>query len=198
MRANYNLHNFLFMLFWAVSSLCTAQDLIAMKNGQKLKVDIVSIGDKEVEFQPMGSDTNNTYIISKADIYMIEFRDGVRDTLSSSRPVKDAEIDTSHNWYFRGIEDADAYYRGKKSGRGAIFASALIATPVLGICPAMACSTSPPLDANLDIRDNRLRTNRYYMEGYRDEAFDIKRRKIWRSYVVASVLWVAVVGFMVY
>lgn len=198
MKSKYTPPGFFLVAFMAVSSLCTAQDLIAMKDGQNLKVDIISVGEKEVEFQPLGADTNNTYIISKADIFMIVFKDGVRDTMSSAAPAKESRLNTAQNWYFRGIEDADANYKGKRTARGAIFASALIVTPVLAIYPAMACATSPPTDANLNIRNNVLLGNKDYMEGYRDEAFDIKRRKIWRSYVVATVLWVAVVSFIVY
>jgi hypothetical protein len=178
-----------FLMF--LSSLCNAQDTITMKDGDKMNGRIITVGAKEIELRQAGNDTGIIYI-GIADIFTIKYPDGRIDTTSIHQP----KADTNQNWYFKGVEDADSNYRGGKYGP-IMFFSSLIATPVLALYPAIACSKRPPSADHLNIRDNTLLNNPQYMKGYKDEAFDIKTKKVWRNYIAGSVICVALALFFI-
>jgi hypothetical protein len=100
--------------------------------------------------------------------------------------------------YFHGVEDADDHYKAKKSGKGLILATTLIGSPVLGLLPAAICSAITPKHKNLQIPSSVLVTNDPYMRGYKNEAHYIKTHNTWPSYVLASITWVCIVGFIVH
>jgi len=98
--------------------------------------------------------------------------------------------------YFLGMDDADYNYRAKKAATTTIFVTTLIGGPLVGLIPAVACSAKAPSNRNLDVPTSGLVTDDAYMRGYKCEASYIKKHSTWPRYVLASVIWVAVAGFI--
>lgn len=100
------------------------------------------------------------------------------------------------NDYFRGVDDADDNYKAKKSGKGAIITSTLIGGPIVGIIPTIVCSAAVPNNKNLNVPHSANVTNSAYMRGFRNEAHYIKRHNTWPRFVLASVVWLAIINII--
>ena len=118
------------------------------------------------------------------------------DTINPEIKFNKLRIDSITKFYYQGMHDADNNYNAKRSGKRAIFFTALIGTPVLGIIPTIVSSSTRPKLKNLNIKDASLLTNPAYMKGYKDEAHQIKKRLVWGNYVAASVTWLAIANIV--
>jgi len=63
-----------FLLFGVVEA--SAQDIIQMKDGSKMKGRIVEITETEVRFYKVGSTDLNTYIVEKKDVANVQYESG--------------------------------------------------------------------------------------------------------------------------
>ncbi len=68
------------------------------------------------------------------------------------------------------------YYRAQNTGAGWTGATAALIIPIIGLIPAVACSSTPPKDFNLNYPESDLMDNSDYASGYRYEAHRIKRK----------------------
>ena len=120
----------------------------------------------------------------------------VVDTLNPAFAANEAKVDSIMSFYFRGTDDADYSYTGKKSGKWIIFGTSIIGTPVLGIIPAIISSSVCPSKRNLNLPDEALSHNPAYLKGYKDEAHDIKKKAIWGGFISGSGIWVAIANIV--
>jgi hypothetical protein len=184
--------SFLFFTFlFALPQAGKAQDTIVMNSGERIVATRIFVGNKEIEFHHIGRDTSID-VVNITDIYVIRYHNGTIDTTSIHRP----KPDTAQNFYFKGIEDADANYRARQPGNG-MFAVTLIVSPIITLYPAIVCAQTPPDRKNLHIRDTSLYSNAEYMNAYNNESADIKNRRVWKSYVIAGVIWLIAAIFLI-
>ena len=66
-------------------------------------------------------------------------------------------------------------------------------SPLAGLVPAIACSTTTPKDANLGYPNPEFMKNAEYNEGYTKKAKKIKRGKVWKNWGIAFGVNVALV-----
>jgi hypothetical protein len=98
--------------------------------------------------------------------------------------------------YSLGQTDAKKYYKGYKgAGTGTLITS--LVSPLLGLIPAIACSSTRPKEINLDYPNPNFMQNSDYYKGYTDKAKKIKKKKVWTNWwigfgvnVVAAVVLV--------
>ena len=111
---------------------------------------------------------------------------------------EDLEPVISENLYLVGQQDADVYYPKKNTGAGGTAATVLIASPILGLIPALACSLTPPSSYNLNIPDEypEITSDPEYLRGYIEEAHKIKRGKVWTAYSVSTLVIIVVVAII--
>ena len=66
-----------------LSGICVlAQDVITRKNGEDIQAKVLEVGQNEVKYVKSSSPDGPTYIISKADIFQITYKDGTKDVFS--------------------------------------------------------------------------------------------------------------------
>jgi len=94
----------------------------------------------------------------------------------------------------KGKEDANTFYKGKNSGAGGTMVTAVLTSPILGLIPAIACSSSEPSDNNLNYQDRELMRNADYNRAYTDQAHKIKKKKVWKAFGIGSAIWL---GFII-
>ncbi|WP_266367019.1 hypothetical protein [Tellurirhabdus rosea] len=83
--------------------------------------------------------------------------------------------------YYRGTRDADQYYTGYKgAGTGTLIASLI--SPLAGLIPAIACSTTPPREMSLGYPNSTTYEHADYRMGYNRQAKKIKSRKVWTNW----------------
>jgi len=98
------------------------------------------------------------------------------------------------NMYQQGILDARRLYPARNTGAGGTLFTSLILDPVLGLVPAIICSSHPPKTSNLGVENADLLYNEEYMKGYTEEAHKIKKKKVWIGYGAGSAAYFAIIG----
>jgi hypothetical protein len=86
-------------------------------------------------------------------------------------------------------QDARFSYTGQNSGKGWTAAITILLTPLIGLIPAAACSAQAPDDSNLNMRNNDMRNSSEYYNCYKEEAHNIKKKKVWAAYGVGCAIW---------
>ena len=168
------------------SSIITfSQDILTKKNGEDIKVKVTEVNQVDIKFKKSDNLTGPTYIISKGDVFMIRYEDGSKDIFN--------EISNTSDMDSRGKEDAIMNYRGKNSGAGGTGFAVALTSPLIGLIPAIACSSTEPSDENLNYTNRELMRNADYNRGYREQAHKTKRRKIWTAFGIGSAAWLLLV-----
>jgi len=84
--------------------------------------------------------------------------------------------------FTRGQNDASNYYKKYKAASTATLVTTIVLSPLLGLVPAAACSSTPPEFKNLGTPDSKLMENPNYYNGYMDRAKTIKSRSVWTNW----------------
>lgn len=85
--------------------------------------------------------------------------------------------------YVQGRLDASRYYTGYKgAGTGTLITSLL--SPLVGLIPAIATSSSSPNEENLGYPDVELIKQREYYDSYTHQAKKIKQKKVWTNWAI--------------
>lgn len=95
--------------------------------------------------------------------------------------------------YIQGQRDAARYYKGYRgAGTGTLLVGLL--SPLVGLIPAIACSSTQPQEINLNYPNAELMKKSNYYDGYTYKAKKIKQGKVWANWSVA--LGVNIVAFL--
>lgn len=186
------------LLLWLSPFLINAQDVITLKNGNEINVKVTEVTSEEVKYKK--SDSSPIYSLKKNEVFMIKYKDGTKDVFTGetkSITTKETDGYTNEDLLMMGKRDAQRYYQGRKSGTGGTIITTFLTGGILGLIPAIACSFTPPRDANLMIPKSSYSDNPVYYESYKSEAIKIKRRKVWSGYGIgfgAAVAFILVVS----
>jgi hypothetical protein len=116
---------------------------------------------------------------------MIRYEDGTKEMFG--------EVSNNSDMQSRGKEDAILNYKGKNSGAGGTAATVILTSPILGLIPAIACSSSEPSDENLRYKNSELMKNADYNRAYTEQAHKIKKKKIWSAFGIGSAVWLGLI-----
>ncbi|MFN9108868.1 MAG: hypothetical protein ACK5XN_02145 [Bacteroidota bacterium] len=190
------------------SSGLAGQDLITRKTGEDIQAIVLEVGANEVKYRKFDNPEGPIYVLLKKEILMIRYKNGSKDVFIESSqaaplvdPNEDSVIKTTpakpeEDWENRGAQDARYNYTGARSGAGWVAATNIVLSPLFGLIPAAACSSSEPLPQNLNAPEPELMNKTKYRNAYTQEAHKIKRRAIWTSYGTSSVVWLLLVVIM--
>lgn len=186
--------NYLLILFSILSLTISAQDRLVLKSGEEKNVKIEEVGTDEIKYRKQSS--GPLYIIKKSEVFMIVYADGTKDMFNESpaeeKPESKIEEPASNDdLYQEGVVDAAMYYKGHSSGAGGTLITTLVLSSLLGLVPAIACSSTPPDRINLRMPGDNAKNNSY-VRGYEDQAFKIKKRKVWTMWGVGFGINLAV------
>lgn len=121
-------------------------------------------------------------------------------SLPTSSPSASSDypsISRSDANYLAGRSDAEQYYKGYKGAGTGTLLTTFLTGGILGLIPAVACSSTPPKEHSLGIRNDSQVQNAAYRAGYAEEARRIKSRKVWTNYGI-GVGMAAVFGLLVF
>jgi len=91
-----------------------------------------------------------------------------------------------------GKKDAKLHYQYKNCGRNITGITSTF-SPIIGLVPAIAYSSSPPKDKNLNYPNHLLMDNRKYSEGYRKQAHKMKTRRVWVMFGAGTLSYLVLV-----
>lgn len=94
----------------------------------------------------------------------------------------------------QGQNDAKIYYKGYKGAGTGTFLTSFLLNPVLGLIPAIACSSTSPNVSSMSFPRAELTRNVDYMSGYTQEAKAKKTKKVWGNFGIATGIYAVVVA----
>ncbi|MCB0515609.1 MAG: hypothetical protein R2798_01875 [Chitinophagales bacterium] len=173
---------FIIVLLCSFVNVC-AQDLIVLNSGEEKVVKIVEVNDKQVACKEIDKPEGITFYIDRSDIQRIVFDDGTVENLT-----KNAADNVSDNnslsggisMYEKGRIDAATFYDHDGGKTGTLVVSLL--SPLVGLVPAVACSSTTPKEPNLGYPSQELMSNFDYRSGYTSKARKIKSKKVWTAW----------------
>ena len=173
------------------SNFCFSQDVITKKSGEDIQAKVLEITNTEIKYKKFDNPTGPIFTMSKTELLMIRYENGSKDIFTEIQSVTPTSNPTSSTTPIgdladRGKEDANSYYRGDKSGAGWVAATAILASPLLGVIPAVICANVEPSDDNLNYKEPELMKNAIYNQAYTEQAHKIKKKRIWRSYGISA------------
>ena len=161
-------------------TFCFSQDFITKKNGDEIQAKILEVGNSEIKYKKIDNLEGPTFTIYKSEVLLIKYQNGSKDIFKDEVRSPDTETD----FYTNGQSDANIYYRGYSAAGTGTLITALL-SPLVGLIPAIACSSAQPREENLDYPSPELMKNPNYYQGYTKKAKKIKQGKIWKNWVIA-------------
>jgi hypothetical protein len=159
-----------------------AQDIITLRSGEELKARIIHLNPKDVTFSPENS--SDTLSLQRDEITRLHYKTGTIIYLSDNERPAISNEPVNDSLYMLGKKDAGIYYKGYKAAATGTLVTSLFIP--FGLIPAIACSATPPSTNNLGYRDQQLIKNPSYYAGYTDQAYKIKKKKVWRNFGIGT------------
>lgn len=181
----------------SVFKLVNAQDVLTKRDGTDIQAKVLEVTTGEVKYKKFDNINGPTFSILKSDLLMVRYENGTKDIFNqqNTNSVANTNFNSTpdDNTCFTGKQDALRNYSGQNSGAGWTMATTILTSPLLGLIPAVACSSSAPLDENLKCPNpNLIKDNNYY-RCYKDQALETKKKKIWTNYGIGAGVWLAII-----
>lgn len=162
-----------------------SQDIITKTTGEDIQSKVLEITSSEVKYRKYDNLNGPIFTILKNEVLMVRYENGSKDIFNTEKKEAVKEIEKpAEDPFFQGQADATRYYDGYKgAATGTLVASLL--SPLVGLIPAVACSSTPPTDENLHYPNAELMKNPNYYNGYVQNAKKIKRGKVWKNWGIA-------------
>jgi hypothetical protein len=180
-----------------------------LKNSDEIKAKVIEITDMTILYKKWENLNGPNYNIKKEEVLFIRYENGTKEVISvsaqptvvlnNSTPTNSVSSQNgtitntkSQELIYRGEQDAIAYYRGVNSGKGWVFATCILTSPVVALIPAIACSATPPSDMNLNMPLNEITQNQLYRDSYKRQAHKIKQRKVMSNLGYGTLTFAAI------
>ena len=177
------------------------QDIITKKNGEGVKAKVLEITANEIKYKRFENLEGPTYVLAKADVLIVKYENNTEEIFTGTEsftqgvvePAEEAPVTltavtkepvvnaTSTSLYVHGQQDAEMHYKKYKSAGTGILIGSLF-SPILGLVPAIVCSSIKPQSHNLNYPNHALMQDAGYSTGYKNKARQMKSRKVWRNW----------------
>jgi hypothetical protein len=177
-----------------------AQDVITKKNGEDIKAKVLEITLTEVKYKNFNNLEGPIISIAKSDVIFVKYENGTKDVFGEDKPASTLTLSEIDNEKLALVGKADArrYYKGYSLAGTGTLVTGLFTGSLFALIPAIATSSSEPKESNLHYPNNSLVNNPNYVNAYNQEAFKIKKRKVWNNYFIALIANVATYAILVY
>ncbi len=205
------------LIFFAKFSF--AQDVITKKNGDEINAKVTEVSTTEIKYKKTDN-PDVVYTILKTDVFMIKYSNGTKDIFNESTPVTTTQTTTAtttnqntnttvnntatntatttantQSDCEKAESDAKNDYKANGAMWGTFFTTGLV-SPVVGLIPAIACSSTKPPIYSLDI-PLAYSTNDVYKKCYQDKAWGIKKSQTWTGYGSGVLVFLSVILIVV-
>lgn len=178
---------FLALFLMVALTRVSAQDVIIKRTNEEILAKVTEVSVTEVKFKRFDNQNGPLYTLLKSEIAKIRYENGTIDSFKIEYIPQTYTQNNSFNseLFLQGQTDAIKYYKGQGAGFGTFAATTL--TLYLGLIPAIACSSTPPRDNNLNYPNPDLMKNFDYNRGYTQKAYKIKKRNTWTGFGIGAI-----------
>lgn len=179
-----------FVIILLASRFVYAQDVIVLKNGDRIESNILGFENGTIVYILQGDSVPVRLRISEAlgvhyaDSVTISFRDSLPSGLTPCPPVMD---------YEQGVVDANYNY-ATDNLKNKMRVTTLIITPLVGFIPTIVCASIRPSRKKFNFPCPDTAGNDNYNRGYANRAHRIKVHDAWAGYGKGTGQWFAAIG----
>lgn len=179
---------FFFALLTTIFTLtvCFSQDLITKKSGEDIQAKVLEVTTSEIKYKKFDNLNGPTFSILKPEVLLIRYENGTKDMFveeNREETISTASF-SNEDFYNQGRLDASQNYVGYKGAGTGTLVTGLI-SPLVGLVPAIACSSTQPKDINLNYPNSEMMQNFDYYNGYTQKSKKIKQGKVWKNWGIA-------------
>ena len=172
---------------FAFNATIFAQDVITKKDGTDIQAKVLEVNTTEIKYKKTDNQNGPIFTSLKSEILMVRYENGTKDIFNPSNLQTTI---VNPDMCPMGQQDAEKNYSGENSGRGGVFLTTFLLSPLWGLIPAGICSASRPTDSHLKYPNAEFMKDDNYNKCYKENAYRIKRKKIWTSYAIGASFWV--------
>ncbi|MCF8299309.1 MAG: hypothetical protein K9J13_17300 [Saprospiraceae bacterium] len=157
-----------------------------MKTNENIQAKVLEVTPTEIKYKRFDNQDGPLFIILKSDVIMICYENGTKDIFNIEKKPEATVTPklSSSALYIKGQSDARKYYTGYTgAGTGTLLVS--LASPLIGLIPAISCSSATIKDKNLNYPNTDLMKNVDYYNGYTKKAKKIKQGIVWGNWGIA-------------
>ncbi|MHA8096767.1 hypothetical protein U8591_06480 [Aquirufa antheringensis] len=191
----------LFVFIFILIVKVNGQDIITKKNGDDIQAKVIEITLTELKYKNFNNLDGPLISILKSDVIFVKYENGTKDVFADEKPSPTNSRTTileatssdedEDDAAMVGKADAKRYYRGYTGAGSGTLVTGLFAGSIFALIPAIATSSSAPKEGNLQYPKPSLMKNPSYVNAYQQEAFKIKKQKVWNNYFIAMIANVA-------
>ena len=164
-------------------TFCYSQDLITKKSSEDIEAKVVEVTTTEIKYKKIDNLDGPVFSMPKSDVLMIRYENGTKDIFveeKTNETISTPDL-SGDKLYKQGQSAAIKNYRGYTgAGTGTLIVSLL--SPLVGLIPAVACSSTPPKDKNLNYPNTELMKKPDYYNGYTQKSKKMKQSKVWTNW----------------
>jgi hypothetical protein len=165
------------------TTFCLSQDIITKKSGEDIQAKVLEVTTPEIKYKKFDNQNGPTFTILKSEVLMLRYENGTKDIFNEEKK-NETTSSTSGDLFVQGQSDASRYYKGYKgAGTGTLITS--LVSPLVGLIPAIACSSTQPKEMNLNYPNADLMKKSDYYNGYTQKSKKIKQGKVWTNWGIA-------------
>ena len=154
-------------------------DIITLKTWEKIRAKVIEIGITEIQYKKANDQDSSIIIVKKSDVLEIRYKSGRIDSFGDEASK---EEDYSGYTDADGMRDAASHYPLKHTGAGGVIAVTIF-SPLIGSIPASICGSAVPKQSNMGLPNPKIyENNGSYREGYKYQAHQMKKIKVWRAF----------------
>jgi len=180
-----------------IYQLCFSQDVITLLNDDEIEAKVTDITPSEVYYILPCDSGNQSKSIGKWLVQNIKYKNGTED-IEVYKDVKYLSLLSDSDICSKAKTDAGLYYDYSSPANTAFFVTLLLTPIIGGLATNSIIKSNPVEDDKLNIPENDFITNKQYQYCYRNEAIEIKRTKVMKSYIRASLTEVFVIVFFLF
>jgi hypothetical protein len=170
-------------------------DTIYFRSGKVALSQVLLIQGDEIKYQLWEHRDGPVYKDRKSEIKLIHFGTGLKQFFEEAAPTGD--LNAAGNWlgsnyalYQKGKMDAFKYYQ-RSAGSYGVGCTAAGCGPLVGLIPALIVANVEPRNRHLDIPVSAYSSHPDYLNGYKEAAHKIKRKKVWIAFGTGSAIFAA-------
>lgn len=182
------------------------QDIITKKNGKTIPSKVLKVNPGTIEYKSFRNQQGPTYRLDVADISHITYQNGTIDSFAVASTQMNQATEPEHpvnsesqdiTLAEQGTRDAVTYYKGYKGARGAALGVSLYASPIYGIIPTLIAVNTKPRNTFQYMPNPDLMIKEEYQKAYNEKAYQIKKRKVWEGYGIATGIYATLIAGIV-
>jgi len=167
-------------------TLCFAQDIITKKTSEDIQAKVLEVSTTEIKYKKSDNPNGPIFTILKSEVLMVRYENGTKDIFNEEKKIEAISnlSQSNEDLFTQGKLDASKYYKGYKGAGTGTLVTSLI-SPLVGLIPAIACSSTQPKEDNLNFPNSDLIKKSNYYNGYTQRAKKIKQGKVWKNWGIA-------------